>query len=271
VDTTRVLERLVQWSPGWLVAALAISVLQVVLSAWRWRFTAARLGLELRLPRAVSEYYLATFLNQVLPGGVLGDAGRAWRHARISDTAGPAVHAVILERASGQLVMLVVAGVALFQLPQLVVHLPPAAVVLVPGFALVAVGWGLGSRARLLANFRRDLLRGLLAPTALAFQLVTSLAVVATYLIVGVLAARAVGIDTAIAQLLVLLPLMLLAMLIPLSVSGWGFREAAAALLWPLAGLPAADGVAIAVAYGLLVLVASLPGAVVLAWRPTVR
>ena len=61
---------------------------------------------------AVREYYLAMFLNQVLPGGVLGDVTRAWRHARLEDT-GRAVRAVVFERASGQLVMTVVTGVSL--------------------------------------------------------------------------------------------------------------------------------------------------------------
>jgi glycosyltransferase 2 family protein len=271
VDASAVIERFVDWSPVWLLLALAISGLQVVLSAWRWCFTAARLGLELPLTTAVAEYYLATFLNQVLPGGVVGDAGRAWRHARRADATGPAVHAVIIERASGQLAMVLVAGLALFQLPQLFAHVPPVAVFAALALALLVLGLLFASRARALARFRHDLIRGLLVPSVLPLQLVTSLTVVATYVAVGVFAARAIGIDTGVVPLLGLMPLMLLAMLVPFSVSGWGFREAAAALLWPLAGLPAADGVAIAVAYGLVIFAASLPGAVVLAWRPTVR
>ena len=63
--------------PLWALAALALTVPQVVLSAWRWRLTARRIGLSLALWPAVREYYLATFLNQILPGGVLGDATRA--------------------------------------------------------------------------------------------------------------------------------------------------------------------------------------------------
>jgi hypothetical protein len=52
------------------------------------------------------------------------------------------------------------------------------------------------------------------------------------------------------------------------SVGGWGPREGAAAWAFGAAGLGAERGVATAVVYGVLVLVASLPGAVVLvlAW-----
>ena len=64
-----------------------------------------------------------------------------------------------------------------------------------------------------------------------------------------------------------LLPLVapvLVSMLLPVTVAGWGVRETAAATLWGAVGLASADGVAISVAYGLLVLLSSLPGALVL-------
>jgi hypothetical protein len=59
----------------------------------------------------------------------------------------------------------------------------------------------------------------------------------------------------------------LFTMVIPLSIAGWGLRESAAALLWPLAGLPAAEGVTAAILYGGLSLVASLPGVIALLRR----
>ena len=58
--------------PSWVLSALALSVVQVLVSAWRWRFTAGRLGIALPFGEAVREYYLSMFVNQVLPGGVFG-------------------------------------------------------------------------------------------------------------------------------------------------------------------------------------------------------
>ncbi len=46
--------------------------------------------------------------------------------------------------------------------------------------------------------------------------------------------------------------------------AGWGVREGAAAVLWGAVGLSAVDGVAISVAYGLLVLFSTLPGGLIL-------
>ncbi|MCL1481904.1 MAG: flippase-like domain-containing protein [Marinobacter sp.] len=72
VDTTA-LWRELQRIPLWVVLpAVLLSVVQVVISSWRWRYTGKRLGLSIGLGDAVQEYYLATFINQVLPGGILG-------------------------------------------------------------------------------------------------------------------------------------------------------------------------------------------------------
>lgn len=270
IDVGEVAARLSSLAPGWAAAALALSVVQVGVSAWRWRFTAARLGLDLPFGPAVAEYYLATFLNQVLPGGVLGDVSRAWRHTRAAEAAagldaparrGLAIHAVVLERASGQTVMLAVAAVS--------------GVILLGGWPwgavaaalLAAFGWGVARRGTREAasddgpaGVVESARKALFAPAAFGAQAASSAFVVATYLATWWMAARALGIDTPTAVMLPLVAPVLVTMLVPVSVAGWGVREGGAALLWTWAGLPAADGVAISVVYGLLVLVGSLPG-----------
>ena len=58
--------------------------------------------------------------------------------------------------------------------------------------------------------------------------------------------------------------LVLLAMGVPANIAGWGPREGVAAWAFGVAGLSVAQGVSAAVVYGVMVLVASLPGAGVL-------
>ena len=82
LDGDALLRRLRELDPVWALVALAISLPQMALLAFRWRLTAARLGLTLPFGTALSEYYLGVFLNQLLPGGVMGDVSRAWRHGR---------------------------------------------------------------------------------------------------------------------------------------------------------------------------------------------
>ena len=50
-------------------------------------------------------------------------------------------------------------------------------------------------------------------------------------------------------------------MAVPMNIAGWGPREGVAAWAFAAAGLSATQGVATAVVYGVMVLVASLPGA----------
>jgi hypothetical protein len=77
-------------------------------------------------------------------------------------------------------------------------------------------------------------------------------------------AAHAAGVTAAPVRLLPLALLVLLAMAIPLNVAGWGPREGVAAWAFAAAGLGASQGVTTAVVYGVMVLVAALPGAAVL-------
>ncbi|MEJ2076229.1 MAG: lysylphosphatidylglycerol synthase transmembrane domain-containing protein, partial [Reinekea sp.] len=95
-----------------LAGAFLAVQLQVILSAWRWRFTAGRLEHDIALPTAIGEYYVSSFLNLILPGGMAGDALRAYRN-RAEGAGGwkrPAA-AVFLERLSGQFAFFAVAAI----------------------------------------------------------------------------------------------------------------------------------------------------------------
>ncbi|EAZ99805.1 lysylphosphatidylglycerol synthase transmembrane domain-containing protein [Marinobacter sp. ELB17] len=279
VDTTA-LWRELQRIPLWVVLpAVVLSAVQVVISSWRWRYTCKRLGLSIGLGDAVQEYYLATFINQVLPGGVLGDVNRAFRHGAKAGKRQKAAHAVAIERLSGQLVLALVVGLGLIVLWQANVFKPSlagssAAIGWLPIVLLLAVAGGLlllriysaRFKAYLLA-LRVDVRQALFSWPALPLQLMSSLLVVASYLAVFLLLAVAadyVNSAAAAAVLLALCTVLLLSMVVPLTVAGWGIREGAAALLWPLAGLPAEQGVALSVGYGALMFIGSCPGALVL-------
>lgn len=282
LDSKTIVSQLAMIDPAFWVAALAVTIVQVGLSAWRWRYTALRLNLELPFSKAVSEYYLATFINQVLPGGVLGDVNRALRHGTDANARTSALHAVMIERLSGQLALTLVTGILLVAfwpfadvsaglVSRTVSTSASLPVLILAVLILVAAGMvyrrplarfaGHGAKALRLSLFNRS---------SVLIQLVSSVLVVATYLAVFAILAQGQDLRAspgATMELHHLLPLsagLLLAMMLPVTIAGWGVREGAAALLWPLAGLPAEQGVALSVAYGLLVLVSSLPGAGVL-------
>jgi uncharacterized membrane protein YbhN (UPF0104 family) len=77
--------------------------------------------------------------------------------------------------------------------------------------------------------------------------------------------AKATGSTLPLSTLFTLIPLILTSMLIPLSVGGWGWREGAAAALFPLAGASASAGIATGIAYGATMLIAALPAVILIA------
>ena len=254
-----------------LTAAAAIGLVTTVCCAWRWRVVARGLGVDLSLPAAVAAYYRSLFLNLTLPGGVVGDVHRGLAHGRDTRDVGRALRAVVWERTGGQLVQLVMTLGVLVVLPSPVHgYMPVVAVALVAslGFTLLAGRAWRGDRRSPLARARRTLaadlagivrVRGAVPAIAL-----TSLLVVLGHAATFLLAARAAGSTAPPSRLVPLALLAMLAMVLP-SVAGWGPREGVTAWAFGAAGLGASLGVATAVVYGVMALVASLPGALVLA------
>ena len=267
-DGQSVIDQLSAMDGTYALAALALTVPQVAVSAWRWSITASRLGLHLPYRRAVSEYYLATFLNQILPGGVAGDAARAWRHGRSEPAGfGAAARVVILERTSGQIALFVVVlAAALFQpdaFSGLASAIGPWGAGLVAGVALVMAAMRNSRWREHIDTFVRDFAQ-VFSGWSGGVQMLLSLFVVATYLMVYGLAARSIGVELSIGAMMTVVPIILFSMVLPVSISGWGVREVVAAAFAASAGLTPDQAVAASVAYGLIVLVSSLPGLFVL-------
>jgi uncharacterized membrane protein YbhN (UPF0104 family) len=257
-----------------LLAAFGIGLLTTVFSAWRWCLVARRLNLRLRLPGAVADYYQALFLNAVLPAGVLGDVHRAVSHGREEGNVGRGVRAVVLERAAGQLIVIAAGLVVLLTQPALFSVLAPGAalalaLVMCAAVALLAFArcrWG-----RAAARATADARRVLLARDTWPGVLLLSVAALAGYIALFLVAARVAGADAPLLKLVPLVVFALLVMGLPMNVGGWGPREAAMSIAFGAAGLGSEQGLAVAVVYGVLTFVASLPGAAVLLLRAGAR
>jgi uncharacterized membrane protein YbhN (UPF0104 family) len=262
-----------------LVAAAAIFLVTTVCCAWRWKLVARGLGVRLSLNDAVAAYYQCLFMNLTLPGGVAGDVHRGFSHGRDVQDLGHALRAVVWERTAGQVVQVILTISVLFvvaspmrsSMPLVAVALVATAVVVV---LVVRVQTGRRhprwERARnaVVADIRGGLLRNSALPAIVLASIVAVLGHLLTFLI----AARAVGVGAPVSRLLPLAFVSIMAMVLP-NIGGWGPREGVTAWAFSAAGLGAGRGAAIAVAYGVMVLVASLPGGLVLllGWLPRHR
>jgi glycosyltransferase 2 family protein len=257
-----------------LAAATGIVMLTTVCCAWRWTVVARGLGVELSLSTAVAAYYRALFLNVVLPGGIIGDVHRGVSHGRDVRDVARALRAVVWERFAGQVVQVLLTVVVLLTLPSPLESAMPLVAISLIVAAVAAVvllarlrpdgrsAWG-----RVRSTAAADVRGALLARRAWLGIVFASALVVSGYAITFVIAARSVGTTAPLSRMMPIALLAIMAMVLP-NVGGWGPREGVTAWAFAAAGLGAGRGVATAVVYGVVVLVASLPGAAVLlvAW-----
>jgi hypothetical protein len=247
-----------------LAAAAGIGFVTTVCGAWRWTIVARGVGLRLTFPAAVAAYYRALFLNLTLPAGIAGDVHRGIRHGRDAHDVGRGLRAVVWERAAGQVVQVVLTIAVLSVLPSPVRSSMPYVAV-----AVIAAGAGLVLAGRRFPGVTAEVRGGVFRRNALPPIVVATTVAVLGYAAMFVVAARTAGVDASIVRLLPLSFLAILAMVLP-SIAGWGPREGATAWVFSAAGLGANAGAATAVAYGVMMLFAFLPGAVVLVagWLP---
>lgn len=258
--------RAVTWPA--VLAALALTAVTTLCSAWRWRVVARALGTGIGLPRAICAYYRSLFLKSVLVGGVIGDVHRAVAQGRRTGDVARGMRAVAWERLWGQVTQAGVTAVLLLTLPSPVRPALPYVLAGLAGVAgcaaLVVRGAARRSRSWLARTARAasvDLRRQLLATAVWPRIVLASLLIVAGHTATFVIAARVAGCTAPLGALVTLLMVVQTAGSVPLTIGGWGPREGAAAWAFAAAGLGAATGIAIATLYAVLMLAAVAPGA----------
>lgn len=272
--------------PAPVLAAVLITVFTTTCCALRWSLIAAGMGIRLPLDAAITAYYQSQFLDSTLPGGILGEVYRGVSYGHAAQDMPRGLASVFWERVTGQLVQLTLALALLTALPSpvqrmawlvaaiaglagaLVMTLPAlrkALRRLLPGGRLpthhVPAGHGEFSQPT-----RRALLISLRQYSTHQWLgiVLTSGGAVGGYVTLFLVAAYATGTSATPAQLVPLVLLVLVAAAIPANIAGFGPREGAAAWAFEAAGLGAGQGVAASIAYGILTLLATTPGAALL-------
>ena len=270
VDHGQLKEMFSDASWGWFVVAASLIPLQIYLAAMRWCRISNDLSMPMSIRHAVSEYGLSILLNQVLPGGVTGDGIRVWRHRMGHGTFGGPLKAAVVDRAIGQVaqVFITVCGLLLW----LWIHPEPPptlawiVVALMSGFFLATWRWprpGLRS----LVHDAHEALRGW---DRKCHHAVTSTVLVGLFLLCFWCCAQALHLPLGI-KAITAVPLLMLVLILPLSVGGWGLREVSAAAVLGALGWTTEQSVALSAAYGLVNLAGASPAAFVLLRNTGVR
>lgn len=271
-DVKGVADHLLKASPWSLAAVVVISIAMAPVHAARWLIVVRAAGGRLAWGPATQMVLIGYFFSQALPSAVGGDAVRMWCAYRAGLRASDAVNSVVLDRVIA-LVGLMLLGV--LSLPWLsdrvgnatAVNVFAAVIALgIGGFAaFIAFGgvtkaltrWRAG---RLLARFADLAQATMLTPARVVPLLAISIGgfVVASWLVYMI--ARGMALEIGFSDCLLLVPPVLLASVIPVSIAGWGVREGAMVVALGFAGVAPAAAFAVSVLYGLCVAAAGLPG-----------
>lgn len=278
IDLADAIDRLGRVSGPILTAVLALLLAHTVLSASRWQGVVRAIGTAITFRHAFGLTFIGAFFSQVLPSSVGGDIVRIYLAHRRGMPASAAIIGVALERA---LTLLGLVIMVLAALPRFLAVVEPSTVrPVVVVTALLAVGAvaGLG----LLMNLHRapaalrdtKVVRALgtiaagarslfLSPRRLAGPLAWTLLAHVNLVLCVYLLALGLELPVRLIDCLALVPLALLATALPISIAGWGVREASMVSLLALVGVPGEGAFALSVIFGLLSTVAALPGGLI--------
>jgi glycosyltransferase 2 family protein len=275
------------WRP--IVIAVLLVLVDRVLMAYRWVVLLYTAEATPRPPLSavLRIFFISTFVGTFLPS-VGGDALRAYSITRFQVRGGDAVASVFMDRMLGVASILVMAlgGLLLARnladdgiiLAALAAAAGACAVTLLLVFSQRAADAALRLLARLPGSFR-DAGDRLLASIRrygsyrrqLVNVLVCSVAVQALRILQAYFLGRSLGIELSLGTYFAVLPLILLIMLLPVTISGLGTGQAA--FLWFFAqfGVPAAHAFALSILFIGLAVIGNLPGGILYALGPERR
>lgn len=276
VDFHELVSRFNVASLGWIGLAIAATFLQIFIGVLRWREVSAECGAPLELIQATRYNLIGTFFNQTLPSSIGGDAVRLWMLARAGAGWRAATYSIFVDRAIGLIALAVVIVASLPWSYRLISDPNGRSALLFVDFAALAGGLGflvLGwlqwpwlkrwwathhlHACSVIANrviFSRT--RG--PKVAVLSLLVHVLAVVIAWCVV-----RSIAAPVLFWQVFQLLPPVMLITMVPISIAGWGVREASMGLAFGYAGLVASEGVNISLLFGAVTFVVGLFGGLV--------
>lgn len=214
------------------------------------------MGLAVSLGFAVRALFVAVFGGQVLPSALGMDAVRGWLLARHTSAIARTAASLLADRLAALFavcLLVMLAGLTTNQ------RLLPYAGLLPPAAAALSGGVLLGLVLVLHRVSAREGLKP--RPVPLLAGVCIALVVHCAAVLTAVLVAAAYGIDASLELWLAVIPLSLLVSMLPVSVNGWGVREASVVMLAAPFGVPAVEALLVSLTLGVLNLVASLPGA----------
>jgi len=290
VDVGRLWSIARQASPIWLTGALLLYLTVVLASAVRWDVLLRAQHVRLPFAFLTQSFLVATFFNNFLPSNIGGDV------IRISDTAKPAgsktlaTTVVLIDRGLGLLGLALMAATGATLMQRMSVG-PVGPGMLWAGFGAGAI---IATPALLMPETATRILQPLRVfhaewvderinkltytltrfketPTAIAICFLGAVAVQGLLVLFYVAVARSMHIPIGFAELAVIVPVSFIVQMLPLSVNGFGVREATFGFYFTRLGLPLESALLVSFVGAALIMLFSLSGGVAYLRRTVVN
>jgi glycosyltransferase 2 family protein len=263
-------------SLGWIGLAIAAALFQIFVGVLRWREVSAECGAPLGTMQAMRYNMIGAFFNQTLPSSIGGDAVRLWLVARAGAGWRAATYSIFVDRAIGLIALAIIIVATLPWSYSLISDPYGRSALLFVDFAALAGGVGFLIVGKLrwrwlktwwvthhihacavIANrviFSRQ--RG--PAIAVLSILVHVLAVVIAWCVV-----RSIAAPVLFGQIFQLIPPVMLITMVPVSIAGWGLREATMGLAFGYAGLMTNEGINVSLLFGAVYFIVGAVGGLV--------
>ena len=250
-------------SLGWIGAAIAVTFLQIFMGVLRWCEISAECGAPLPTRQAMRFNLIGTFFNQTLPSSIGGDAVRLWLVARSGAGWRAATYSIFVDRAIGLIALSIIIVASLPWSYNLISNPDGRLALLFVDFAALAGGLGfliLGMlqwpwlkrwwvthhihACAVIAN--RVIFSRRRGPKIVVLSLLVHLLTV----VIAWCVVQSIAAPVTFGQTFQVIPPVMLITMLPISIAGWGVREATMGLAFGYAGLMASEGVNISLLYG---------------------
>jgi glycosyltransferase 2 family protein len=250
------------WFLGWMALSVVTILVQLFLGAMRWQEISVRCQAPLIVPQAFRFNMIGTFFNQTLPSTIGGDAVRLWL---VSRTAGwrHATYSVLVDRAIGLIALALVVVCSLPWSYWLIGNEEGRVALVLVDFAAMSAGlgflllgylpwpwlktWWPTRHIHACSTVARQALFNYRSGSKIA---ILSFSVHVLNVVSAWCAVRSISAPATFAQLFMLVPPIALITMLPISIAGWGVREATMMIAFGYAGLNQTDGTMVSLLSG---------------------
>jgi uncharacterized membrane protein YbhN (UPF0104 family) len=276
INFTAIKSRLSQINVGWIELAVIVTVVQIFIGALRWREISELCQAPLTNLQAFRYNMIGAFFNQTLPSSIGGDAVRLWLVNRTGAGWRAATYSILTDRAIGliALALIIVASlpwsygmIAGSKGRLALVSVDLAALAGGLGFLLLGYlpwtwlkRWWPTRHFHACSVIANEVILNRRSGPKIA---VLSMAAHVLTVVIAWCAVRSISAPANFEQVFMLIPPIMLITMMPISIAGWGVREATMMVIFGYAGLAQTDGTAVSILFGAVSFIVGAAGGLV--------